>query len=103
MSISILEPIAIGLPSKNFSCNWFIYRWIAGIGGNIAYLNDVHLIKIALALAKFLNELHKIDTSEDLFPGPHNFYRGASPFIYGTQAGAAIFKLRNFIGVTAIT
>ncbi len=52
--------------------------------------------KVALDLAKFLKEVHKIDI-EVFFPGVHNFYRGVHPSFYGAATKLAISELEGLI------
>lgn len=103
LSISIPEPIAMGHPSKNYPCNWSIYKWIKGNSANVLSFDDLHLKLIAADLAQFLNELHEIDPTGGPVAGAHNYYRGGSLFVYDAETRSAIVQLKNFIDVDAVT
>lgn len=48
-------------------------------------------------MAKFLEELHKIDVTEAPKAGIHNFYRGDHPSVYDAEARESIVKLEDII------
>ncbi len=97
LSLPIPTPLHLGAPSQNYPWNWSIYNWIEGDSANALAINDLESQAIALDLAKFLNELQKIDITGAPVPGKHNFYRGASPKVYDEEARSAIKSLRDFI------
>lgn len=104
LSIAIPEPIAMGQPSNDYPWNWSIYRWIEGKSANtLSPLADVNFQLLALSLAQFLNELHKIDITNAPLPGPHNFYRGGSLLVYDAETKSAISKLQDVIDVNTVT
>lgn len=103
LSFRIPKPIAMGKPSEHYPFNWSIYQWIKGESANSYDLNDEKLQHIAAQLAQFLNELHAIDSTNGLLPGPHNFYRGASPLVYDTETRSAITQLKNYIDAGTAT
>ncbi len=102
LTTRISEPIAMGKPSSSYSCYWSIYTWIEGQSANNLSLDDLHLQLLAARVAQFLNQLHKIDTTNAPLPGPHNFYRGDSPLVYGLEVKSAIAQLSNVIDVTTV-
>jgi len=93
----IPEPIALGKASKDYPWNWSIYKWIEGTSANTIEFDGADLENIALQLAHFLNELHKIDASGAPTPGLHNWWRAAHTSIYNTQTHELIDKLSNRI------
>jgi aminoglycoside phosphotransferase (APT) family kinase protein len=102
LSLSIPTPIKLGKASKDYPWNWSIYQWIEGTSLNIIPLKNLNLEQIALDLAKFLNELHAINsnngfTQNDLLPGKHNFFRGGHPSVYDLETRSAIHSLKGFI------
>jgi aminoglycoside phosphotransferase (APT) family kinase protein len=103
LSFSIPEPLAMGHPSMDYPWNWSIYRWIEGENADVLLMDDLQLKLFASHLARFLNELHKIDTAGGPFSGPHNCYRGDSPSVYDAEARSAIHQLRGFMDVDPIT
>ncbi len=102
-SLPIPEPLAMGQPSKNYPLNWSIYRWIEGESANSVLINEMDLSEIALDLAQFLNELHDIDVTGAPLAGPHNYYRGAHPSVYDSEARTALAALHAHIDVNAAT
>ncbi len=103
VSLPIPEPLALGQPSKNYPWNWSIYRWIEGESADQLPIDDVYVSLIASRLAQFLKELHKVDTTGGLLPGPHNFYRGSSSMVYDAETRSAIARLQGFVDVDAVT
>ena len=104
MSSPIPIPIAIGQPSKNYPWHWSIYRWLKGESANMLQQFDATDLKqLAIDLAKFLRELHKINTTGAPVPGPHNFYRGAAPIVYDEETRSAINQLQHLIDGAAVT
>ncbi len=103
LSLPIPTPLHLGAPSQNYPWNWSIYNWIEGDSANALAINDLELQSIALDLAKFLNELQKIDTNGAPVPGAHNFYRGASPKVYDEEARTAIKDLSGLIDTNMAT
>ena len=103
LSIPIPKPIAIGKPAENYPWNWSIYGWLDGQSANVSIIDDLSLEKIAEQLAKFLNELQAIDTSDGPLPGKHNFYRGSSPIVYDVETRSAIDVLEDYIDAERAT
>ena len=103
LSLPIPAPLHLGAPSQNYPWNWSIYNWIEGDSANALAINDLELQSIALDLAKFLNELQKIDINGAPVPGTHNFYRGASPKVYDEEARTAIRALSGLIDTNIAT
>lgn len=94
LSIQIPTPIYKGLSTKTYPWNWSIYRWIEGQSLN-QIKNFDNKNQLANDLADFLIELQKTPPFKTApRPGPHNFFRGASPKIYEQEALSEIQKLR---------
>lgn len=103
LSFRIPEPLSMGKPSRSYPWNWSIYRWINGESPNTLLMDDIHLQQIALELAQFLNELHKIDVTGGPLPGPHNYWRGDYPSVYDAETKSAIKELQGFIDADRAT
>lgn len=103
LSVTIPKPLALGKPCKEYPFDWSIYQWIEGESANTLILDENLLQTLAIDLAQFLNELHKIDISGAPIPGIHNFWRGSHPSIYDQETKLAITKLQNIINVEAVT
>ncbi|WP_229955125.1 aminoglycoside phosphotransferase family protein [Parasphingorhabdus litoris] len=100
LSFPIPKPLAMGQPSCDYPWNWSVYRWIEGDTADI--LDECHLRQFARDCARFLKELHQINTSEGPLAGPHNFYRGGSLKVYDEETNAAIHKLKGLIDTEAV-
>ena len=103
LSLKIPTPIAMGNPSSNYPWHWSIYKWIDGDSANTVTKEKLDLNAIAKQLAQFLNELHKINTTNAPPSGKHNFYRGGDLAIYDNETKSAIIKLHNIINTNAAT
>jgi len=99
LSIQIPEPITMGRPSKYYPWNWSVYHWIDGKSANTPSLVKPNLNEIALGLATFINELHKIDITDGPTAGTHNYYRGGDLSVYDTDTKKVLTKLRRYIDV----
>lgn len=102
LSLRIPEPIAMGKPSNSYPFHWSIYRWIEGESIHDQNFDEIHLQHLAIQLADFLNELHKIDAAGGPLPGFHNFYRGDSPSVYDIETRSAVAQLQSFIDAEAV-
>jgi len=103
LSVTIPKPLAQGAPSKSYLYEWSIYEWIEGDSIDKFYIYELSLQQIALQLAKFLNELHAIDTTDAPTSGMHNFHRGGDLSVYDAQTRAALDELKDEIDVEAAT
>src|SRR4051812_12492365 len=61
LSVTVPAPIAMGKPGNDYSYNWSVYKWIEWESANTLSFDEDQLQQLAAQLAKFLNELHKID------------------------------------------
>ena len=103
LSCRIPEPLGMGQPSKRYPWNWSVYRWIEGESANTCLIDEAHMQLIAAQLARFLNEIHKVDVTNGPIVGPHNYYRGDSPAVYDSETKSAIAKLQDIIDVDTAT
>jgi len=87
----------MGMPSKEYPWTWSIYKYLEGDSANSINLSDKTIETIAHELAKFLNELHKIDTKDAPKPGLHNHWRGEHVSVYEFGALSYIEQLKNII------
>ncbi len=97
LSWQIPNPIAQGSPSNLFPFPWSIYQWIEGESINTVSAEKLDMQVIALQLASFLQELHRIDTTDAPIPGLHNFWRGGDLAIYDAETRSALQNLKNII------
>ncbi len=101
LSHPIPKPLAIGQPSHDYPWNWSIYSWLPGESANTLTHDQYDLNSIAIALALFLKELHKVDIKNALKPGLHNYWRGNHISIYDDQARSQIDELKDIIDAKA--
>jgi aminoglycoside phosphotransferase (APT) family kinase protein len=101
VSVLIPTPIAMGKPTSYYPWPWSIYAWIDGESAHNLPRESINLELVAIQLANFLKELHKIDTTNAPVAGPHNFYRGGDLFVYNDETYEALEKLHNHINVPA--
>lgn len=103
LSFRIPEPLALGKPSNNYPFPFSINHWIPGESAESLLLKNANLdlCHLAVQLAQFLNELQKIDPSNGPLPGPHNYYRGASPEVYDVETRAALLQLKALVDIKA--
>ncbi|WP_216822363.1 aminoglycoside phosphotransferase family protein [Sphingorhabdus sp. EL138] len=97
----IPEPVAMGHASKDYPWNWSIYRWIEGENADV--LDQSDLPQFAEDCARFLKELHQIDTARGPLAGAHNFYRGGALTVYSEETNTAISKLEGIIETETVT
>jgi len=97
LSVQIPTPIALGKPSELYPWSFSIYNWIEGNSANSIKIEEKYLEGIALQLANFLNELHKIDIINGPLAGKHNYFRGATLSVYEEEAKKAIENLKDLI------
>ena len=97
LSYSTPIPLALGQPSKGYPWQWSIYNWIDGISLDKLNLTQSNIKPVARSVAKFLNELHKIDVKDGPLPGIHNYWRGAHPEVCDNEVRSSIGKLGSTI------
>ncbi len=103
LSVTIPKLLALGAPSKSYPYEWSIYYWIEGNSMDKFYTHELNLQKIALQLAKFLNNLHAIDTAGAPVSGLHNFHRGGDLLVYNAQTRAALDELKDEVDIESVT
>jgi GNAT superfamily N-acetyltransferase len=85
LPLRIPTPLAVGTPASGYPWHWSIYGWIEGETAAPERGDD--MAALADSLARFLSALHEIDAAKGPSPGPHNFYRGASPAVMTWRRG----------------
>ncbi|MDO8953640.1 MAG: aminoglycoside phosphotransferase family protein [Gammaproteobacteria bacterium] len=97
LPLPIPQPIAMGVPSVDYPWNWSIYKWLEGKSANSLEHSDADLETIAMQLAQFLSDFHKLNTAGAPAPGLHNWWRAAHTSIYDAETRFLIDKLKGFI------
>lgn len=93
LSLPISAPVALGKPTVEYPFPWSVNRYIQGEPACSGNVPDPK--RLAKELAAFLRQLQSIDTQGAPAPGPHNFFRGASPAVYNDQMEAALQKPKD--------
>lgn len=94
LSIAIPEVCALGKPGYGYPWPWSVYKWIEGKDVELAQASNMN---IALPLAQFINQLHKIAPSDGPAPGTHNYYRGGQLHHYHQDTQSYIKLLDKHI------
>jgi aminoglycoside phosphotransferase (APT) family kinase protein len=101
LPLPIPVPLAMGSPAHGYPWHWSVYRWLEGDNATAERIID--LSQFALALADFLNALHRIETTGGPNPGSHNFFRGGPLSTYDGETRQAIATLDGKIDAAAVT
>ncbi len=96
LKTAISEPISKGHPDETYPWSWMIIKWNEGY--NPSYENDHEYELLALDLAVFLNEFHKIN----LLDGPPS-RRGISLEKLDNETTKAIPQLEDELDIKSIT
>lgn len=97
LTAAIPVPLKMGHPSDDYPFPFSIYKWCDGESANSVSIDDSSLESVAFDLAKFLNELQRIDKKSAPAPGLHNWYRGDHVSVYNDGARAQITALADII------
>ncbi len=77
ITLSIPEPVKVGMPSDLYPYNFSIYKWLEGKSANLINFSDKEFENIAFDLANFIKELHGIKNIKEILPpGKHNGWGG---------------------------
>lgn len=93
--LPISHPIAQGKPTPYYPFPWSINRYLKG--EPLTEISVCDQSRIAEELAAFLRELQRIPTEGAPAAGAHNFYRGASPDVYGGQVEDSLRELKSVL------
>lgn len=80
LPLPIPAPVAQGEPDLRYPYAWSVYRWIEGRPATEDTIAD--LGEFAVAVARFLLALRRVDPSGGPLPGEHNWFRGAPVTVY---------------------
>ncbi len=81
LPLPIPTPVARGVAA--YPHPWSVRRWLPGEPASAARIND--LTGLALALARFLAALARVDSTGGPEPGPRNFWRGGPLATYAQE------------------
>lgn len=101
LPLSIPAPLAMGVPDEGYPWRWSVYRWLGGENATIGRIDNPP--QAALALARFVASLWRIDPAEGPPPGPHNSERGVPLARRDASVRNAISGLNNRIDTGTAT
>lgn len=101
LPLAIPSPLALGKPTEGLPWNWTICNWLPGAPPTVGKIVDE--VRLAAALAGFVQALHRIDPTGGPRPGAHNFGRGVPLEKRDTYVRAALSELTGIIDVDAAT
>ena len=74
LPLAIPVPLGAGVPGEAYPWSWSVYSWLEGETPSVEEL--AHRRDVALALARFVAALGKVDPTGGPAAGSHNFFRG---------------------------
>jgi aminoglycoside phosphotransferase (APT) family kinase protein len=101
LPLPIPAPLAQGAPGAGYPWPWSVYGWLDGEAAQPSRIAD--LPALAVALARFLTALQRIEPSEGPAAGPHSFFRGAPLEVYDAETRRAIAVVRDLIDAEGAT
>ncbi len=99
LPIPIPTPLALGVPTEELPWNWTICKWLPGTPPNVGEIADEK--RLAAALARFVQALHRVDQMDGPHPGAHNFGRGVPLAKRDAYVRTALTELTGIIDVEA--
>lgn len=100
LPLCIPVPLFMGVASSRFPGPWTIQPWFQGQTADQLALDEA---TVADQLAQWLCALQQLPTSEELLPGPHNFYRGTPLYERDDEVQAALRQLKSLIDTTMVS
>jgi len=101
LPLAIPVSLAVGQPAEGYPFEWSIYGWLAGENAIPERIAD--LAQAATDLARFVAALQRVDPTDGLPPGEHNFFRGEPLAARDEATRAAIASLGATIDAGAVT
>jgi aminoglycoside phosphotransferase (APT) family kinase protein len=93
LQLSIPTPLAMGMPDEGYPYRWSVYRWLDGENATIGRIDNLR--QAAIALARFVASMQRIDSTGGPPPGPHNSGRGVPLAMRDASVRKAISTLNN--------
>lgn len=101
LPLQIPVPIGKGAPGEGYPWHWSVYRWLEGEDATVRPIADEQAA--AIALARFVNALRKVDPTGGPSPGEHNFGRGVPLTLRDARTREAIHKLDDVLDAGELT
>jgi aminoglycoside phosphotransferase (APT) family kinase protein len=99
LPLAIPVPLGKGSPAEGYPWHWSVCRWITGETATLERLADPR--RAAIALARFVPALQRIDPDGGPPCGPHNEFRGVPLAMRDLPTHAAIAALRGTLDTAA--
>lgn len=99
LPLPVPVPHAMGAPGQGYPWPWSIYRWLDGEPATAHHIAEEP--EFARSLGRFLAALYRIDAADGPAPGQHNFHRGGSLAVYGSETLEALTLLSEIVDVPA--
>ncbi|WP_067797510.1 aminoglycoside phosphotransferase family protein [Actinomadura formosensis] len=99
LPLPVPSPVATGRPTADYPFPWSVRRWIPG--RTVESAADVDRRRLARDLGAFLAALRQVPVGSGPVGGPHSFFRGCHPSVYGHQVQAALDMLAGVVDVAA--
>lgn len=99
LPLPIPVPLAKGVPADGYPWRWSVYRWLEGETAIVQRIADLR--RFATELARFLNDLQRIDPAGGPPPGRHNIFRGGPLAVYDDETRQALAALDGEIEIDA--
>jgi aminoglycoside phosphotransferase (APT) family kinase protein len=101
LPLPIPVPLARGVPAEGYPFPWSVYGWLDGENARLELIDDP--VAFAVALARFLAAMQRIDPSGGPPAGPHSFFRGGPLETYDAETRRTIEALHGQIAGDAAT
>jgi aminoglycoside phosphotransferase (APT) family kinase protein len=101
LPLAVPAPLAMGSPGEGYPWHWAVNSWLAGENATIDLIDDPR--EAAIALARFVAALQRIDPAGGPAPGRHNFMRGIPLAQRDAPTRTAIAALDGMVDTVAAT
>src|SRR5262245_38817769 len=99
LPLALPVPLAKGEPGDDYPSHWYVVPWLDGENPPPERLADPHAA--AVALARFVAALQRIDTAGGSRPGASNFYLGVPLVLRGGYTRKALAALEGDLDTRA--
>jgi len=101
LPLAIPEPLAMGEAALGYPWRWSVYRWLDGEVARASRIADRR--QVALDLADFISQLHRIDATDGPLPGEHNSWRGEPLGARNDETREALRALEDSFDAPTVT
>lgn len=93
LPVAVPSVVAAGEPGAGYPFAWSIRRWL--VGDTIDEAIGLDRVRLAADLGRMLRALRSLPIDAGMPAGPHSFFRGAHPSVYGADVEAALEQLEG--------